>query len=125
MSKHTLTTTSDDGLKVETLTVKDVSPELIKALDAFAGMTERAKQERSEMNSEEALGRADADCWFLEVLTQATNRIVRVRVCGNSSFATTRAKCFNVKIREYQQDLRARREIANKRLATLRNQMKP
>ncbi len=117
MSKHTLTTTSDDGLKAET---RDVSHELLKALDAFAGMTERAAQELSEMDAEEVLGKADADAWFLQVLTHATDTILPIRAVGNTSFAAARAKRFNVNLKKYQQDLDERLAIANKKVATLR-----
>ena len=101
---------------------KDIPDPLIKALDAFQRMTDDANQELSEMDAEEALGKADADAWFLQVLTHATDTILPIRVVGNTSFAAARAKKFNVNLKECQQDLDERLAIANKKVATLRKQ---
>jgi hypothetical protein len=119
MSKYTMTTMSDDGLKAET---RDVSHELLKALDAFQGMTEREQRAKTEMDKEEALGRADAGAWFLEVLTRATNTIGPMRVCGNTPFAVARAKEFNVNLKEFRQRMREKLEAADREVTALRNQ---
>jgi hypothetical protein len=74
------------------------------------------------MDKEEALGRADADAWFLEVLTRATNTIGPMRVCANTPFAIARAKAFDVNLQEFRQRMREKLEAADRKVTTLRNQ---
>jgi hypothetical protein len=87
-------------------------PALTKALDHLLPDTD----------AEKALGKADADAWFLEVLSESMSRIRPIQSCGNSVFAVARAKRFNVNLKEYEQELSERLSAANKKLATLRNQ---
>ena len=66
MSKVTISKTSDDGIKVETLTVKDVPPELLKALGVFERMTDRANEERPEVDAEQVYAEALAKAMAFE-----------------------------------------------------------
>jgi hypothetical protein len=74
------------------------------------------------MDKEEALGRADADAWFLEVLTRATNTIGPMRVCGNTPFVIARAKAFDANVKEFRRHTREKLEAANKKVTALRKQ---
>ena len=71
---------------------------------------------------EETLGKADADAWFLEILSEATSRIRPIQSCGNSVFAVARARRFNLNLSEYEHDLNLRVASANKKVVALRNQ---
>lgn len=75
-----------------------------------------------DVEQEKAQGRAAADAWLLEILSGAVSNIRSITSCGNSVFGVARAKRFNVNLREYEQELSEQLSVANKKVATLRNQ---